>query len=323
MTRREHLISSLAITFFAVLVILAMLFRTQTADFITSLGYTPTPAMATLRDHIQLTPQSNLIFNASHPQLDSREHFVVNCPSTRPDANLLGCYATDRTIHVYTIELSELNGIEESTLAHELLHAIYARHTAATLSWLEPLLRTAYEENQAKLQASLAFYSSEELLDELHSRLATEVMYLPAELERYYSDYFWDQDALVRYFDTYDAHLNRLRAESAAQLDSINTLSQAIETRRTAYQTDSVALSTEINAFNARADRGDFSGFAAYDAEHAHLSAEISRLEQLYAEIERDITKYNQLVDHYNANALHLQTLDNAMDATAPPELSD
>lgn len=320
MTRRQNIITSLFVAVFAALVVFAMLFRTQTSDWISSLNYEPTIEMAALRDAISLTPKSQLIFGASHPQLNDRDVFVEKCPVQKENANILGCYSSSRTIHVYDISIDELDGIQESTLAHELLHAIYGRHTAATLSWLNPLLRQAYEANKSTLEDGMSFYDEDEFLNELHSRLGTEVRSLPDELEEYYANYFVDQDAVTDFFHSYNSHLVALREESVAQLSEINALANTIDSQRLTYIEDSATLTAKIEDFNRRAESGQMTT-SDYNSGRAALTAEIQRLDQLYDSISVDISKHNQLVEAYNSNALHLQTLNDAMSTSPPPDL--
>ena len=320
MTKRQNILTSLAVAIFAAFVVFTLLFRTQTADWITSLSFTPTPEMATLRDSLQLTPRADLIFSASHPELNDRETFVLKCPISRPDSHVLGCFSSSRTIHVYNITLDELAGIQESTLAHELLHAIYDRHTAATLTWLNPLLREAYEANKPALQENMSFYDDSELLNELHSRLGTEIYDLPEQLERYYADFFHDQNRIVDFYKSYNTRLLTLREEARLQLEQIETLSKTIEDQRAKYIEDSNALTRKIEDFNRRAQSGTMTQ-AAYNRERAALLAEGSRLDDYYNTISANIALHNQLVEVFNANALSLQTLNDAMSTSPPPVL--
>jgi hypothetical protein len=51
----------------------------------------------------------------------------VSCLSNDADTSILGCYY-DRKIYIFDVDSDELNGVHQSTLAHELLHAIWERH---------------------------------------------------------------------------------------------------------------------------------------------------------------------------------------------------
>jgi len=301
--------------------VLSVIFRIELQDIITGMRFEPTVEIATLRDRIQLTPRAERIFNASNPQLHDREDFVHYCPNNNPYANILGCFSAQGTIHVYNITMPELNGIQESTLAHEFLHAVYARHSAATLAWLNPLLRQAYEDNREALADAMQFYDEHEYLNEIHSRLGTEILHLPAELENYFARYFRDRTTLVGFFQQYHGHLVAMRAESERQLAEIEALGEIIDSQREEYITGSANLNTAIIDFNARVAAGQLSTSQFY-AERATLTAEGDRLDALFRTLNSNISEYNDLIHTYNQNALHLRQLNDAM-SSAPREGED
>jgi hypothetical protein len=315
-TRR--LLSSLAVTVVVVLVLLAVIFRTQTIDLIKSIGYTPSAEIAALRDDIQLNGPSYLIFSATRPQLDERATFADVCNSTDADTAVLGCYTPDDHVHVYNVTLPELSGIQQSTLAHELLHAIYARHPAATLSYLEPLLRQAYQDHP-ELQADLANYSSDEFLTEVHSRLGTEVANLSPELETYYAKYFQNQDHVVSFYDQYHSQMVSLRNQSDQQRTQLEQLQHTMTTKTEDYQSRSDTLTAQIADFNRRAAAGQFSVQADFNRERNALITERDNLDALFKEISALTDQYNTLVDTYNANVLHLNTVRDAITSSPPP----
>ena len=84
----------------------------------------------------------------------------------------------------------------KSILAHEFLHAAYARLSKSERDTLKPLLEATYKQNQAVLDEALAVYgniSYEVKLNELHSFIATEVDFPPPDLNEHYNQYFKDR----------------------------------------------------------------------------------------------------------------------------------
>ena len=151
---------------------------------------------------------------------------------------------------------------------------------------LAPLLEQAYQDNQTILADEMANYTDEARLDELYARAATEVRTLPAELETHYAQFFADQDALVNFYDAYSATFAQMQA-------------------------DFDALNTEMEALNVEiADlRAEIEVLAETDADAAN---------QLVAEANAKIRRYNELVEVYNQNVLRSQELNAAVNSNAP-----
>ena len=256
-------------------------------DWFDAQGYTPSAEVDAIRGSLGLSDYADTIFRATAPVLEDNAAFNAHCQSFDVEISVVGCYTGD-TIYLYDIDAAAhgLDGILESTAAHELLHAIWARLPEAQREQLAPLLEQVYQDNQTILADEMANYTDEARLDELYARAATEVRTLPAELEAHYAQFFADQDALVNFYDAYSATFAQMQA-------------------------DFDALNTEMEALNVEiADlRAEIEVLAKTDADTAN---------QLVAEANAKIRRYNELVEVYNQNVLRSQELNAAVNSNAP-----
>ena len=88
------------------------------------------------------------------------------------------------------------------------------------------------------LDADLKNYEEKDRLDELHSRIGTEIKTLPDELEKHYAEYFKDQDKIVGFYDSYVKPFNELKAEIEALSKAITDLRNSINSKSTEYEND-------------------------------------------------------------------------------------
>ena len=88
-------------------------------------SFSPSNEIVSLADDTGMSDQGRQKFYVSQPELNSRASFNDNCPF--PDRSLvLGCYASLR-IYIFDVDDPQLEGVEEVTAAHEMLHAVYDR----------------------------------------------------------------------------------------------------------------------------------------------------------------------------------------------------
>ena len=128
-----------------------------------------------------------------------------------------------KTIALFDVTDPRLDGIEEVVASHEMLHAAWDRMSQGEKDRLTPLLDAAYAEqaNNKDLVERMAFYARTEPgeeTNELHSILGTEVAHLSPALEKYYSQYFSNRQALVALHVKSNAVLRRGRPPSSCSL---------------------------------------------------------------------------------------------------------
>jgi len=294
-------------------------YRIDISDYLKAKNYVPSAEMSEIRSALGLTSKGERIFNASSPVLDSRDDFNRDCNSSDPEIAVYGCYYLD-TIYVYNINSPELAGIRESTTAHELLHAVWARLSESERNELIPLLDSAYADNKSSLDKTLETYDESERLDELYVRIGTQVKSLPAELEKHYSEIFSDQDKIVSFYDAYIAPFETYHEKIATLGSEMEAMKSDIDRKTADYESASAEFSTAVAEFNSCAATSGCFTEATFSARRAELVATQTSLDARYNELSLLIDSYNKKVDEYNSNILNLNTLQNLANSNGKTE---
>ncbi len=321
MRKNKDLIISiicLAIIFAAISISFLLVDFTVLEDRLRALSYNPTPEISNLHAQLDLTERGNLIFDASYPVLETGETFNQHCDSQNSEISILGCYSAGQ-IYIFNITNTELPGIRESTLAHELLHAAWDRLPIGTRNALTPTLDKIYDDNYETLFERLKLYPEDQFHEELHSAIGTEYANLPDDLETHYARYFKDQDHIVHFFDSYNEKFQALKAEAEALYSTITTNQALIDAKTTNYNDALTELNAAIDDFNRRADNGYFTSQAAFQAERNALLARQRQLQALNDEIDALIDTTNAEIDRYNNNLSITQDLLDSINSNAAP----
>ena len=294
-----------------------------TSDFLANIRYSGSPEIAKIADSLKLTDHGRFVFGATNPVVEDRDSFNVHCDSYDEETSMLGCYGGNR-IYVYNVTADELAGIKESTAAHELMHAVWERLGSGEKDELSKVMIDEYNRGDAheRLKKELEKYSEDEIVDELHSRFATEVKNLPEKLEEHYAKYFKDQDAVVVFYENYREPFEKLDAEFQKLSDELNEIKQEYDEKESAYVTRSEKFSREVDEFNNCADTlGCFSSQAAFNSRRAELLNEQAALENMYNDLAIVVDKYNAKVDEYNNSILRGEKLDSKMNSNKVEEI--
>lgn len=286
-------------------------------DYLLAIGYEPSSKVAEIEKNIELTDSAKSIFNASRPELENRDDFNYYCSSHNEKVSVLGCYAGGK-IYLYDIESNELDGVKESTMAHELLHAVWSRLSDEERAALSKSLTKLYDENQ-KLSEDLEIYDEKNRLDELHSRAATQIKDLPSDLEAHYAKYFKDQDKVVAYYDKYNSKFEALKNELKRLENEMAGINNEIESKTNEYQARANALNSEIEGFNDCANTAGCFSASEFYGRRAELVDEQQAVASLYDEIDQLVKAYNEKVTEYNNNVLRTQNLQNSMNSNSAP----
>ncbi len=94
-------------------------------DWFALRGYDAPAYVVQYADDTAMSDYGRRIFYVTKPELNDQEQFNENC-ATPEKSLVLGCYTGGR-IYVYSVDDERLDGVEEVTAAHEMLHAAYAR----------------------------------------------------------------------------------------------------------------------------------------------------------------------------------------------------
>ena len=239
----------------------------------------PTPEVAAIIDHLKLTPKAMGILARSQPQIDSKAAFNADCQTSKGELEL-GCYVNGR-IYVLKIENSSLAPEMDVVMAHELLHASYARLGGSNKSGVNSELEAAFSKiNDTDLRQRMDDYTKSEpgqQDNELHSIIGTEFGSIGAALEAHYLEYFKDRSVIVAAQTQYQNVFESQRRSLDSDLATIR------------------ALKAQLTALNRRMDGLKNSGsIAAYNSL-------VPQQNSLVDTINKRIALYQQGVDEYNA----------------------
>ena len=309
--------SILVIVLVAAITLLAIN-RQRVIDTISVLQFTPSSAVTEIEERMQLTSEGRLHFYATHPVVSPAEVFNTECPQREPGSPILGCYAAGR-IYIFGITDERLDGIEEVTAAHEMLHAVWERLDQSTRDQLASLLEAKYATlNDPALKERMEYYDRTqpgERINELHSILATEKADLGPELEAHYDTYFEDRSAIVGLYEKYNSVFTQLTTKATQVIEQMETLSGRITQQSTQYAQETASLSADIARFNARASNNEFSSSTQFNNERTALVARSDAVDALRAEVNQNIETYNTLYNEYQQISSQIEALNGSINS--------
>ncbi len=296
-----------------------LLNRQYVSDQIQVWRYTPSATVATINERVGFTQEGTFTFYATSPDVLGQDAFNKKCPRYEAGSPILGCYTSDDRIYVFDVQNSQLDGIQEVTAAHEMLHAAWHRMSTAEKETLGTQLNEAYKAmNDEALTKRMSYYERTEpgeLANELHSILGTEAASLPAALESHYKQFFNDRQHIVALHNQYSKTFEALYGRANEIRPKLTALSDTITKEVEAYRSQEESLSRDITAFNSRAASGDFTSRAQFNAERAALIDRSSSLDTQRQSINDAINTYNALTAEYNDIAQKIDGLNASIDS--------
>ena len=297
--------------------------RQYVIDLATVATYEPTAQVSEINERVAFTDKGHFYFYATKPEVAASATFNQDCPRQEPSSPILGCYASGR-IYIYDITNQQLDGIEEVTAAHEMLHAVWERMSQSERDRLTPLLEAAYKANATdELKERIAYYERSqpgEVVNELHSIIPTEVKTLSPELEEYYQQYFKDRQKVVAFHQQYSDVFQDLVKRADSLFADLEQRSRTIDANSHAYDQDVAQLSADIEAFNRRASSGDFTSIETFNAERSQLIVRSNELDARRQQLTQAVNDYNQLYDQYQKIGTELEALNKSIDSISGPQ---
>jgi hypothetical protein len=270
-----------------------------------------------------MTSYAQRLFYVNKPTLDDKDAFNSNCAGIIQEAAVLGCYHGDRGgIHVYDVTDDRLQGIEEVTAAHEMLHQAYDRLNGGKRERIDDLLQQFYDEglSDQSIRDKLGIYQQEgvhDLANEMHSIFGTEVAELPVELEEYYRQYFSDRQQVVAFRMASRAAFDDYRNQITTYDDRLRDLQAAIDKN----EAELSRRLARINQTRAELDGAlDSGNVEQYNAGVPAFNALVSSYNGLLQETQGLVEEYNQLVIQRNAIAVQVTELNQALDSRFTPQ---
>lgn len=287
-------------------------------DYFKASAYSPSSEMSDIMGKLNLTDYGTRVLKAVHPSLDTQDEFNSSCGSHDSNIYVLGCYLTAKDeVHLYNIGSKDLEGVKESTAAHELLHAVWNRLPVWDRRNLESELKTAYDQlpESSDIRTSMSLYSDDNFYDELHSRLGTEMKSLPENLEKHYSTIFKNQDEVVAYYDEYSGTFKEIEAKLGALQVKIKSEKSSIEAESTNLDKEASDLNSKIEDYNKRVSSGNYTSEASARTEGDNLKTETENLSKKYDALNEKIKSYNDLIDDYNSSVVRSNELMDEMNS--------
>lgn len=299
--------------------------RQYVVDQLVVWQYQPTVDVVQLAERAQMNDKGTFYFYASEPQLDGTAKFNEVCKRQEENSAILGCFSNGK-IFVYNIADERLNGVEEVTAAHEMLHAVYTRLSASEKEQVNQLIDTEYQKllksEDAELKERMEYYARTEPGErdnELHSIIGTEVGAVSNELENYYKKYFTNRQAIVALHDSYSSKFDELEQSSSTLRSQLEQLSSDINSLTSQYNSDISALNNDIERFNSTAQSGGFSSQSAFQGARTALQGRVDTLQQTRATIDTKVADYETKRQAYNQTVDESNSLSRSLDSSLAP----
>ena len=305
------------IVILVILVVAALIImnRVWIYDWYRGITYSPTAEMLKIKNNLKLTSDGEFLFNAVQPVLNTATDFNENCKREESETAVLGCY-TLGNIYVYNIVDNKLPGIRESTTAHELLHAVWARMSENEKEDLEITLWQVYKDNLSILKEDIDSYDEDERLEEIFVRAGTEIKRLPKALEEIYVRVFKNQDVVVDFYESYITVFKEIETQTEKLLNEINDLKGEIDEVRLEYNEKETLFEGDVTEFNNCAETpGCFTSEGEFYSVRNSLLLRRSELESINNDINTKINDYNNMVEEYNANVIENKKLQNIINS--------
>lgn len=295
-----------------VLFVLVYYYNQAIADWWKLRNYTPSAAVSQLATDDTMTPAARHLFYINHPNLQGGTTFSTNCKNTSEKTIIFGCYhPVELGIYVQPVSDERLQGVEQVTSAHEMLHAAYDRLDNKTKQQVDGWLEDYYQHDltDQRIKDTIDAYKQSEpddVVNEMHSIFGTEVNNLPTNLENYYKRYFTNREAVVAYANHYkEAFISREQQIKDYDAQLAN-LKQTIEAEQASATSQHEALINRQQTLNQAKAGGDI---ATYNAGVAGYNQAVDTYNQTATKLKADITDYNNLVTARNALVVEEQHL--------------
>jgi hypothetical protein len=304
----------------AIFVIAGWLFlnRQYAMDQVSVWAFQAPAEVTAIEERLELADKGRFYYYASHPEIADAESFNANCPRREIGSPILGCYGMGR-MYIYDITNPKLDGIQEVTAAHEMLHAAWDRMSSDEQQRVSDLLKTVYADLAAgEMKERMDYYARTEpgqLYNELHSIIGTEIADIGEELETYYEQYFEDRAVVLAFHAQYSGVFTSLQSQAETLYKDLSKLGVSITTRTAQYNADSAQLSKDIDDFNARANGNGFDSLDQFYQERAALMARSNQLVSERSGINADISLYNKKYEQYQSVAVQIESLNKSIDS--------
>lgn len=285
--------------------------------------YQAPAAVSQLASQDTMTPYARKVFYVNHPAIDTKSAFAGVCPNgTREQTIVLGCYHPAQSgIFLLGVSDPRLDGVQQVTAAHEMLHGAYERLSGSERKKVDAMLLDYYHhdlQDQRILKTIDAYKKTEPdaLVDEMHSIFGTEIASLPSGLEQYYQRYFTNRAQVAAYAAQYQAQFTS-RQDTVARYDAqLASLKDQIKSDESGLESRQADINNLHDRLTSQRNSGDIAGYNAgvpgYNSLIDSYNAEVDTVQSL-------VRQYNQLVAARNAVALEENQLVKDLSTNVAP----
>jgi uncharacterized protein YukE len=280
-------------------------------------GYSPPSAVSALATQDTMTNQARHVFYVNHPQLIGDVNVFRQECNQSEQTIVLGCYhPPENGIAIYDVQDARLNGVEQVTAAHEMLHAAYERLSSSDKKNINALLQNYYknELQDKRIADTINAYKNTEpndVVNEMHSIFGTEVANLPKPLEDYYKRYFNDRSAVVAFANSYEDEFTNRTSRIVADDQKLESMKKQIASEEQSLQAQLEQLKSDRERLDSLRNSNQVS---AYNSSISSFNAEVNSYNEGVRKLQANIASYNSLVEARNAVAGELRSLDSALD---------
>ena len=283
--------------------------------------YAPSQSISDIATKSGMSDRGRFLFYASEPIISDASTFNAQCSRKEAATAVLGCYAEGR-IYIYRVDSSELEGIEEVTAAHEMLHAAWDRMSNAQRNKIGAILEREYQRLKTPtLEERMSYYERQQpgqRANELHSILGTEAGQLDGELERHYRAYFTDRQKIVTLHNHYEAVFTTLKQRAEALKRDLERMAPLLNADIEQYNQAVERLNQSITTHNQRlstVDRTNTAEVNAYNVRRTQLINEQTALDETRRQLNARRNVYDKKLAEYNKIAVRTETLTNSIDS--------
>lgn len=276
-------------------------------------NYKPPAEVKSLADQTKMTEKARRLFYLNKPEVQDRSQFNASCEGAGGEQTIvLGCYhSPQQGIYVFEVSEPELQGIEQVTAAHEMLHAAYDKLGSTDRKRVDALLsdyyRTQLKDDRIKQVIDLYRKKTpEELPNEMHSIFGTEISELPGELEDYYRQYFTDRSVVVAYAQKYQSAFTSRQDRIAAYDAQLASLASQIDSNEAVLDQQASALRADRNSVEQSQSQEQVDNYNQRVASYNALLTQTNSL----------VEQYNQLVNERNEIALEQKQLQQSINSS-------
>jgi hypothetical protein len=252
-------------------------------------------------DQATLTDRARQLLQTHTVAVDDKQLFAMACKvGAEENALVYGCFEQSR-IHVLRVDRVDLTDLMSVSLAHEMLHAVYAGLSTNERARVDAMTQAAYAQyGDQHLRDLVAEYEQREpgrTANELHSLLATEVATLPPDLEHHYARWFHNRAQLVANFRVFEDKLEALEDQASnleQQLDALDAHLKELEPQIEDAGNRADSLGAQIDSLRAQGRIGESNDLVGSQ------NAAASEANGLLADYRSSVDQYNALVDQYN-----------------------